>query len=278
MSRMPMPASPPIVPVILSGGAGTRLWPLSREIGAEAVHAAAGRRDAARARRRRARWRCPGVAELVTVTNRDYYFHTQGRLCRAARRPGRARRRSCSSRSAATRRPRSRSPRYGRQRGTAAMRCMLVLPADHLIRDQRRVRRGRCARGGACARRLAGDVRHRADARRKRASATSNAAMRCAAPPTSRPRFARRRFVEKPPLATGARIPRRGQLRLELRACSASPPPRFSPRSRATRRRVLDAVRPVRERARCATATRRCWRSIPRSLRRAFPTSRSTTR
>ncbi|HTR59092.1 MAG TPA: mannose-1-phosphate guanylyltransferase/mannose-6-phosphate isomerase [Casimicrobiaceae bacterium] len=66
----------PIVPVILSGGAGTRLWPLSREaapkpfmplpdgdtlLGKTAHRAAA----------------IPGSRGLVTVTNRDYYFHTK---------------------------------------------------------------------------------------------------------------------------------------------------------------------------------------------------------
>ena len=66
----------PIVPVILSGGAGTRLWPLSREAApkpfmplpdgdtllGKTVHRAVA---------------VPGSRGLVTVTNRDYYFHTK---------------------------------------------------------------------------------------------------------------------------------------------------------------------------------------------------------
>jgi len=66
----------PIVPVILSGGAGTRLWPLSREAApkpfmplpdgdtllGKTVHRASS---------------IPGSRGLVTVTNRDYYFHTK---------------------------------------------------------------------------------------------------------------------------------------------------------------------------------------------------------
>ena len=66
----------PIVPVILSGGAGTRLWPLSREAApkpfmllpdgdtllGKTVHRASA---------------IPGSRGLVTVTNRDYYFHTK---------------------------------------------------------------------------------------------------------------------------------------------------------------------------------------------------------
>jgi len=65
-----------LVPIILSGGAGTRLWPLSREaapkpfmplpdgetlLGKTALRATA----------------LPGVAGLVTITNRDYYFQTK---------------------------------------------------------------------------------------------------------------------------------------------------------------------------------------------------------
>lgn len=65
----------PIVPVILSGGAGTRLWPLSREAApkpfmplpdGETLLGKTARRAAAMA-----------SAGLVTVTNRDYYFHTK---------------------------------------------------------------------------------------------------------------------------------------------------------------------------------------------------------
>ena len=65
-----------IVPVILSGGAGTRLWPLSRETApkpsmplpdGETLLAKTAARALA----------LPGVAELVTVTNREYYFHTK---------------------------------------------------------------------------------------------------------------------------------------------------------------------------------------------------------
>jgi mannose-1-phosphate guanylyltransferase len=65
-----------VVPIILSGGAGTRLWPLSREtapkpfmilpdgetlLGKTAARAAG----------------LPGIAGLVVITNRDYYFQTK---------------------------------------------------------------------------------------------------------------------------------------------------------------------------------------------------------
>jgi mannose-1-phosphate guanylyltransferase len=66
----------PVVPVILSGGAGTRLWPLSRETApkpfmplpdGETLLAKTAQRAAA----------LDGVTGLVTVTNRDYYFRTK---------------------------------------------------------------------------------------------------------------------------------------------------------------------------------------------------------
>ena len=65
-----------IHPVILSGGAGTRLWPLSREAApkpfmqlpdGETLLAKTAARALA----------LPGAAALLTVTNRDYYFHTK---------------------------------------------------------------------------------------------------------------------------------------------------------------------------------------------------------
>ncbi len=65
-----------LVPVILSGGAGTRLWPLSREMAPKSFmplpdgETLLGK-TAARA------LALPGIAELVTVTNRDLYFHTR---------------------------------------------------------------------------------------------------------------------------------------------------------------------------------------------------------
>ena len=65
-----------LVPIILSGGAGTRLWPLSREAApkpfmplpdGETLLAKTAARASA----------LPDVAGLVTITNRDYYFHTK---------------------------------------------------------------------------------------------------------------------------------------------------------------------------------------------------------
>jgi mannose-1-phosphate guanylyltransferase / mannose-6-phosphate isomerase len=65
-----------LVPIILSGGAGTRLWPLSRETAPKPFMPLPDgetllRKTAVRAAA------LADVAGLVTITNRDYYFHTK---------------------------------------------------------------------------------------------------------------------------------------------------------------------------------------------------------
>ncbi|HEY2865200.1 MAG TPA: mannose-1-phosphate guanylyltransferase/mannose-6-phosphate isomerase [Casimicrobiaceae bacterium] len=122
-----------LVPIILSGGAGTRLWPLSREtapkpflilpdgetlLGKTAARAAA----------------LPDIAGLVVITNRDYYFQTKDQF--AAAMVGE------SVRTSYLLEP------FGRNTGPAialgalfaqarygADATLLVLPSDHLIRD-----------------------------------------------------------------------------------------------------------------------------------------------
>src|SRR5512147_449183 len=70
-----MPARP-VVPLILSGGAGTRLWPLSRDAAPKPfMHLPGGGtligRTAARA------LAIPGAGPLVTVTRDEHYFATR---------------------------------------------------------------------------------------------------------------------------------------------------------------------------------------------------------
>ena len=121
-----------LVPVILSGGAGTRLWPLSRESApkpfmtlpdGETLLAKTIQRAVA----------LPEVAALVTVTNRDYYFQTKDVYAGAGVPPPQV---------VYLLEP------FGRNTAAAvalaaicvessfgADATMLVMPADHLIRD-----------------------------------------------------------------------------------------------------------------------------------------------
>lgn len=64
------------VPVILSGGSGTRLWPVSREANPKPFMKVGDGESLIRKTFDRAR-ALPGVTEILTVTNRDYLFRTR---------------------------------------------------------------------------------------------------------------------------------------------------------------------------------------------------------
>ena len=122
----------PLIPVVLSGGAGTRLWPVSREAlpkpfiklpGGESLLLKTARRAAA----------CARGAEVLTITNREYYFLTRDEyelLDKAGAQfdfllepTGRN---TAPAIGAAAR-------HVSRRHGAGAL--VLVLPADHLIGD-----------------------------------------------------------------------------------------------------------------------------------------------
>ncbi|HLX30113.1 MAG TPA: mannose-1-phosphate guanylyltransferase/mannose-6-phosphate isomerase [Casimicrobiaceae bacterium] len=121
-----------ILPVILSGGAGTRLWPLSREAapkpfmplpdGETLLGKTASRALA-----------LPGVDTLFTITNRDYYFHTKDTYASAA---------IMSAVYLLEPFGRNTAPAVAigalcaQARGMGD-RVLIVMPADHLIRDER---------------------------------------------------------------------------------------------------------------------------------------------
>ncbi len=65
-----------LIPVILSGGAGSRLWPVSREAYPKPFIRLADNKSLLQKTFERA-CRLGGVAELITVTNREYYFLTK---------------------------------------------------------------------------------------------------------------------------------------------------------------------------------------------------------
>jgi len=126
--------STPVVPVILSGGAGTRLWPLSRETAPKPfMPLPDGETLLAKTVQRATS--LPGVAGLVTVTNRDYYFRTKDVYAALG--------------AAAPRDATYLLEPFGRNTAPAGALAallgqarhgshavMLVLAADHLIRDQ----------------------------------------------------------------------------------------------------------------------------------------------
>lgn len=131
-----MPTSPasPIVPVILSGGAGTRLWPLSREAAPKPFMPLPDG-DTLLGKTAHRAMALPHTRGLVTVTNRDYYFHTKDVYAGlAAAEPKEAcyllepfGRNTAPAIAVAALLVRA---RYGDDA------VMLVLAADHLIRDQ----------------------------------------------------------------------------------------------------------------------------------------------
>jgi len=126
-----------LIPVILSGGAGTRLWPVSREAHPKPfIKLADGQSLLQKTYLRAAS--LPGVEELLTVTQRENYFQTEDEY-----------------RTAGPRETVAGSARLSHQyilepfgRNTAAavataalviaarhgeQACMLVLPADHVV-------------------------------------------------------------------------------------------------------------------------------------------------
>src|SRR5262249_10813434 len=65
-----------LIPLILSGGSGTRLWPVSREAHPKPfIQLADGRSLLQKTVSRLAP--LEGIAEVITVTNRDHYFVTR---------------------------------------------------------------------------------------------------------------------------------------------------------------------------------------------------------
>ena len=73
---IPTDTKPPLVPVILSGGAGTRLWPVSRRAHPKPFMELVDGETLAEKTLHRARM-VAGQAPVLTVTSRDYFFYTR---------------------------------------------------------------------------------------------------------------------------------------------------------------------------------------------------------
>ncbi|MCP1641346.1 mannose-1-phosphate guanylyltransferase [Pseudomonas citronellolis] len=121
-----------LVPVILSGGAGTRLWPVSREGQPKPFMALPDGQTLLHKTYCRAASLLPDDGEIVTVTNRDYYFQSKDHFLAAKLRQrghfvlepvGRNTAPAVAMAALAVR------ARHGDQA------LLVVMPADHLIRD-----------------------------------------------------------------------------------------------------------------------------------------------
>lgn len=123
-----------IIPVIISGGSGTRLWPASRESHPKPfMHMEDGQSLLTKTYRRATQLNVP-VQELVTVTNREHYFESRDHLLAAGLS-------EVSSRFILE--PNGRNTAPAILMAALAIQAehgddvvMLVLPADHLIDDQ----------------------------------------------------------------------------------------------------------------------------------------------
>jgi mannose-1-phosphate guanylyltransferase/mannose-6-phosphate isomerase len=125
----------PLVPVILSGGAGTRLWPVSRRAHPKPFMELSDGQSLAEKTFLRAQRLCDGGA-ILTVTSRDYFFYTRDLYQRLG--AGAEQARFLLEPVA-----RNTAPAIGlaalnvRERfGEDAV--MLVMPADHLVNDMDR--------------------------------------------------------------------------------------------------------------------------------------------
>jgi len=121
-----------LVPVILSGGAGARLWPVSREAFPKPfIRLADGgsllRKTLARAAR------VNGVSNVVTVTNREYYFLTRDEYATTARDLSHVYLLEPAGRNTA---PAIAMAAFHVAAKHGEDSELLVLPADHLINDE----------------------------------------------------------------------------------------------------------------------------------------------
>ena len=122
-----------MVPVILSGGSGTRLWPVSRRAHPKPFMKLVDGESLAEKTFRRALGRCrrkPGADR-----HQPRLLFSIPAICMTKLTARSTTTRFCSNRSAETRRPPSRWPPVMCRQTFGPDALMLVLPADHLIRD-----------------------------------------------------------------------------------------------------------------------------------------------
>lgn len=122
-----------LIPVILSGGAGSRLWPVSREAHPKPFMCLTGAESLLQNTLLRA-LSLDGVKRVMTITNRDYYFQTRDEY-EAITRPG-----QCDFEYVLEPCGRNTAPAIvmaalALQQSCGPEATMLVLAADHVIED-----------------------------------------------------------------------------------------------------------------------------------------------
>jgi len=117
-----------LIPIILSGGAGTRLWPVSREAHPKPFMRIGGGKSLLTQTHERALEVSGNTAPLI-VTNRDYYFLSKDELADQQVKPQYMLEPSGRNTAPAI----ALAALWAVQQQPDA--CMLVMPADHLIKD-----------------------------------------------------------------------------------------------------------------------------------------------
>lgn len=126
-----------LIPTVLCGGAGSRLWPVSRELHPKPfIRLGDGQSLLQKAWLRGAV--LPGVAEMLTVTNRELFFKTDDEYREVAAIPAA---KDLTNRFILEPFGRNTAPAIAAAALQVAAAhgedaCLLVLPADHLIADQ----------------------------------------------------------------------------------------------------------------------------------------------
>ena len=198
-----------LYPVILSGGSGTRLWPMSRSLYPEAALGAARRRTACCSRRCAASPAATGFAPPLIVANDEHRFIIAEQLREIGIAP-----------------PALLLEPVGRNTAPAAAvaalwlaakrpdALMLVMPSDHVIADLDAFHAAIGTRASAARGRASGHLRHHPGARRDRLRLHRRGRARS---PAVDGVFAVARFIEKPDAADAERYRRRRRLFLEQR-------------------------------------------------------------
>jgi len=117
-----------LLPIILSGGAGTRLWPVSREANPKPFMRVGGGKSLLAQTYERALAASDGTMPLI-VTNRDYYLRSHDELSQHEIQPHYLLEPSGRNTAPAI----ALAALWAAERNPDA--CMLVMPADHLITD-----------------------------------------------------------------------------------------------------------------------------------------------